>query len=428
MKPVSEIVALVCDHGRFVPVAQRLARDYRQVFYWSPADTDCPSITRGCIGDGFDNIQRVNSPFEVKEQCDLFVFADVGFSALQKELRSQGKPVWGGFDADKLETNRGLFLNTIKEIGFPTPHFEPVRGITRLREHLREQTDKYIKISRWRGDFETLHWRSWEEDEGLLDYYAFKFGPCKELIMFYVFDPIDTKIEDGVDTWCIDGKLPSICLHAMEAKDKALLGTMVPFKDIPEVVRGVTEEFAPVLAEYGYRQFFSTEVRITQQSQPFFIDPTLRAGSPPHQVQCELIGNYGEVIWHGANGECIDPEPTAEFGVQAIVNHAGEESAWDEVKIPDEIDPWFKCGFACKIDGKLCIPPGLGSHAMWLTATGDTIQKAIDNLKDHAAMLPDGMECRTDSIADLLKEIDTAEASGLAFTEQPVPEPAVVIQ
>lgn len=429
MKTIDKVVACVVDHGRFVHVAQRLARDFEKVYYFSPFERDCPTIREGLIGDGFDEITRCLDPLDIKQECDLFVFPDIGFAPLQNELISQGYPVWGPRKADELEFLRGKFLSVLQKLDMNIPPFEVVQGLTQLREHLKDKEDKYVKMSRWRGDWETLHWRSWDQDEGVLDYYAFKFGPAKDLPKFYVFDSIDTHIEDGIDTHCIDGKLPTVALHGMERKDKSYIGTMVNTEKVSEIVRSVSERFAPILSDYGYRSLFSIEVRITKDNEPYFIDPTLRAGSPPSQVEEELFGNYGEMVWRGAHGECVDPEPTANFGVQALVVSENEdEQCWEELTMPTELEQWLKVSFACKINGKVCVPPAQGKTVAWLTATGDTIKNAIDTIKDHSEKIPDGWTCDTSSLGTLLTEIEEAEKQGMPFTDQPVPKPEVVVQ
>lgn len=435
MKPVSDVVACVIDHGLFLPIAQTLAEQYKHVYWWSPWDTGFPKVAEGIVGDGFKNITRVTDIWRVKKKCDLFVCPDVGFGGLQQELVSQGFPVWGHHGADELETDRGLFLETLDELGMPTPKYEVIMGITNLKLHLKEETDKYIKVSKWRGDWETLHWRDWSHDESVLDGYAYRFGPAKELIKFYVFDSIDTDIEDGIDTYCIDGQWPETVMHGMECKDRSYLCSVQPMSDIDERVKVVNEKFGPVLASYGYRGFFSSEVRI-KDDESFFIDPTCRAASPPSQVMTELFANLGEIIWHGANGELVKPEMStivdsdepAQFGVQALIKSERDCDEWEVLDIPGEMRKWVKCGFACEIKGKLCIPPHpLGGMIGWLVAIGSTMSEAIDNLKKYQGELPDGLHCDVDSLANLLKEAETAKEEGIEFTEQQLPEPSEVI-
>ena len=383
------------------------------------------------IGDGFSDIERVSSEWKEKDSVDCWVFPDTGFSEIQQELLDQGKIVWGARGADVLETSRGKFLKALESTTLPVPPYQKVIGMEYLREYLRGREDQFIKISKFRGDWETLHFRNWRQDETELDARAVKLGPWKEVMPFYVFDQIETENEDGCDTYCIDGQFPSLIIHGVEAKDKAYLGTFQKFSDLPEEVRCVNDEFGPILAGYGYRSFFSSEVRITRDGKSFFIDPTLRAGSPPSQVMCEMIGNYADIIWRGAQGELVDPEPLHKFGVQAIVCVAGGRKDWKTIELPDDVQQWFKAGYCSQIDGRICFPPDPdepGGNIGWMVGVGDTVKGAIDHLKDNASKLPCGLTCEYSELADLLKQVDEAEKSGMEFTDQPIPQPEVVLQ
>lgn len=428
MKRVSDVIAVVIDHGVFVHVARRLAREFKKVYYWSPADRAFPVCRDRCIGDGYEEVERIDSIWPVLAECDLFIFPDIGHADLQDHLVDMGKAVWGARHGDILESSRGKFLETMATTSLPVPKYQVIRGITNLRLFLKEQEDRYIKVSKIRGDFETFHWRSWKEDEGTLDEHAVRLGPLRDHVTFYVFEPIDTEIEDGVDTYCIDGRWPETVVHGMENKDKSYLCTFQKFSDLPDEVRIVNEAFGPILEKYEYKSRFSTEVRITPEGESYFIDPTCRFGSPPSQVEMELVGNWGEIIWHGAHGELVEMEPLAKFGVQALVKV--DRSNWSVLDIPKEIDPWTKISFSCRVDESICVPPdpeGPGEIG-WLAAIGDTIEEAVATLRKHSEELPSGCECEFQSIAGLISEIHTAEEAGMTFTPEKVPEPAIVIE
>ena len=428
MKSVEDIVIACIDHGQFIPIARKLGEQVAKCYYWSPSEKSLRLVQEGIVGDGFEDIERVENIWDIKDRVDAFVFPDIGFAGLQKELIRQGYPVWGARDGDSLESNRGKFLKALKEMGLEVPPHKIIKGLTNLRLFLKDEEDKYIKISDWRGNFETFHWTNWDEGEGELDNYAVEFGATKELITFYVFDPIDTDIEDGMDTYFIKDSFPKIVLHGMEEKDRSYVGCMTAWDDVPEQVREVSEQFAPALAEYDYRGFFATEVRILPDKY-YFIDTTNRAPSPPHQLQTELWGNFADIIWQGANGICIDPEPTAKFGVQALLSCSRNSREWVSFKIPDKIKKNVKCGFCCEINGKLVFPPHqLETMCGYLVGTGDTIQEAITELQDAVKELPSGMKCEDKSIAELLKELQLAEDKGIEFTDQEIPEPATVIE
>lgn len=429
MKDVSEIEVTVLDKGLFLPVARRLARDVKRVNYWSPHERAFPTV-KDQIGDGFDDIFRLESEWDREEQTDLWVCPDIGLSGMQMKLVRDGRVVWGARRGDSLEVMRGKFLNVLEsQTDLPVPEYEVVTGITKLREYLKDEEDKWIKISKFRGDWETMHWRSWDEDETTLDRYAVKFGPYRDKVLFYVFNPIETQNEDGYDGYNIDGQWPSVCVHGMEAKDKAYIGTIQKFEDLPKELSKVNDAFGPILGGYNYRSFFSTEVRITEEGDSYFTDPTCRCGSPPSQVMTELFENYSEIVWQGANGTLIDPVPAAKFGIQGLLKVSGDRTNWTSMKLPDELDQWIKCGNCIKEGGKLWFTPDEENckDVGWVVAVGDTIEETIEALREHSEAIPDGASCEFSALADLLKQIKDAEKEGMEFTDQPVPEPSTII-
>lgn len=420
----------VVDHGLFLPLARRLARDSYRVTYYTPDESPFPTV-RDAIGDGFPEIERVSSIWYKKDRVDCYVFPDVGFADEQAELIQQGFPVWGAMDADKLETYKPRFITALASSGLPMPKFESFKGMTALKDYLKDKEDKYIKISRYRGDWETMHFINWAQCEGELDFRSVRLGPWKEQITFYVFDPIQTEIEDGCDSYCVDGQFPSLIIHGMESKDKAYLGAFQKMADLPEEVRCVNEAFAPILGSYDYRSFFSTEVRITPDGESYFIDPTCRAGSPPSQVMCEMIDNLGEIIVEGANGRLVEPVPYAKFGVQALVTMPNDKRAFRSLEISDEIDRWFKAGHCSKIGKATVFTPDPENHfdgVGWMVGVGDRIGEALRHLRHNIDLLPDGCCCEYEATADLLKEVIAAEEAGMKFTDQPVPDPATVLE
>lgn len=426
-KRIEDVVCCVVDSGLFPHIAQCLAQKVKHCFYCGPRDQFMPKLADAIVGDGFDNITRVREFWGIKEQCDLFVFTDIGLDGEQRELTNQGFRVWGHHGGDVLEWNKARFLSTLEDLGMPSPPHTRVRGMTALRDLLMDAEDKYVKISRYRGDWETFHWRNREMDEACLDAAAYRLGPAKELITFYVFDPIDTKIEDGVDAWCIDGEWPKTVLHAMERKDKSLIGAMQKFADVAEPVRQVNEKFGPVLAEFGYRGAFSSEVRLNDQA--FFIDPTCRFGSPPSQLQTALITNLPEVIYAGAQGVCLEPEAPEPFGAQVLITTDREKAEWAAMELPEELLEKVKASFSCQIDNLFCIAPNpLENWFGWLVATGKDIYEVIDRMKEYKEMLPDGFDCDITSLCDLLKELRDAEEKGVEITNQEIPEPETIIQ
>jgi len=427
MKPVTEVTFCVIDKGLFPHVARKLGEQSANCYYWTPWDSAFPKIENGLIGDGEERVQRVLDFWAIKHEVDAFVFPDVGFGGLQKELIAQGYPVWGHRGSDELELNRGLFLRTLAELKMDVPNYEVVRGLTNLRLFLADKEDKYIKVSRWRGNCETFHWKSPQQDEYTLDTLAYQLGPAKELIVFYVLDAIETDIEDGIDTYCIDGAYPSLVMHGLEHKDKSYLCSIQKFADIDERVRGVNETLAPVMAKYGHRGAFSTEVRI-KDDEAYFIDPTLRFGSPPSQVMVELFANFADIVWHGANGILIEPEPAATFGVQVAIKMDRTPEEWEAWALPEELEQWVKPSFSAQIDGMtVLLPSPIPSAGGWLVAIGDTIEETVETLREYRDLLPGGVDCDVTALAPALVEAEKAKDEGITFTDLELPGPEIVL-
>lgn len=415
----------VIDSGLFVHVAQCLAKAFGRVYYFSPCSDLMPKISRHIVGDGFENIERIDEPESVIGKADAWAFCDIGAGDFQKYLTSIGEHVFGHHGGDVLEYDKEVFYRTLAEVGLEVPPHEKVQGIDNLRALLRDAEDKYVKVSKYRGDLETMHFRSWTLDEGALDCLAYRLGPLKNKFTFFVLDAIPADVETGMDSWFIGG-WPKKVFHALEHKDKSLIGGMQDFAEVAEPVREINEAFAPVLSEYGYQGPFSTEVRIGEK--PYFTDATCRFASPVSQIQTALITNLPEVIWGGAHGELIEPEYDHAFGAQVLITSDREESEWLTFDMPDELRPHIKASFSCEIDGILTIAPNpLVNWAGWLVSTGPTIQVVVDTLKERKEMLPDGFECDLSSLVDLLRELEDAKEQGVEITKQEIPAPESVL-
>lgn len=429
MKEASQITACVLDHGLFLPAAHRLAEAYQRVLYWTPHEQGFPSVKRVILGDGFEDIEWCDEFWSLKHEIDLFVVFDIGLSALQLELESQGFPVWGPRWADSIELDREKFLRLLSEKHLDVPKHEVFEGLSALRDHLIDTEDRYIKISRYRGDMETFHWRSWSLDEVKLDELAMRFGPAKELIRFLVFEPIETDIEIGSDTYCVDGQWPSKMINGTEWKDQAYIGVVTDTVDMPEQALAVLEAFKPEFEKYRYRCEFSSEIRV-KGDQAYFTDPTTRGGLPSTGSQLKLWTNFPEIVWAGAHGVLIEPEPTADYSVELMLKTKAPKGAWSIVEMPDELKPWAMLANCCMIDGRYCFPPDENHEddIGWLVAIGDTPQEVIASIKEKVDLLPDGITTDVSPLADILREMENAEKEGVLMSDDKLPEPSTVIE
>jgi len=431
MKEISEVTACIVDHSLNVGLAIELAsrKAFKRVLYHNAAWIEAfPKLNKGCIGDGYDDVEVTDDYWAMKGEIDLFIFPDLYHAGEQLELEAQDFLVWGSRNGDKTEMYRQDFLKKLAQVGLEVPPHKIITGLTALREHLLDREDKYIKIDKWRGTIETTHWRSWAMDESLLDWWAVLFGPLKEMIDFIVCDAIETELEIGCDTFCIDGKYPDLMVEGVEYKDQCYFGTVKKRPEIPEQLNAVLEAFSDELARVHYRNLISSEVRI-KDDHFFFTDPTRRFPCPAGNSQLKLYRNLPEIIYHGAAGELVQPEMNGQFGAECVLVAKGPKKLWSEIQFPAELMDSVICAGSCYVGGKVCTPPddseddGVG----WLVNIGVSAKGTIEGILEKAKELPDGVTANTDDLVQVLKEIETAESEGVPFTDDPMPTPAEIV-
>jgi hypothetical protein len=428
MSELSSKTFMVFDHfGLFVGLAQRLAESGARVFYSTPIDRR-DSIYEAVIGDGFSDIKCVDEFWPYKDKVDCFVFPDIRHDGLQAELRKQGLPVWGSQAGMKLEQNRQFFLGKLKELGLDVPPFTEVTGLSKLAAFLKNKKDIWIKVSKWRGSWETFHWCSWDEDWSNLDLWAVKFGGLKEFIRFICFPKIETDLEIGADTYCVDGRWPSTMLHGIERKNKAYMSAVTKRDKMPKQLTEVMDAFSPFLKEVGYRNQWSMEDRVTD-SKNYFIDATTRGGLPSTPTFLSAK-NTPEVIYHGARGEFVEIDYGFKFSAECAVELEDASDNWGTIVLKPETRKHLFAQQCCECDGQLWFPPtgSVSGHIGWLFVTGDTPTEVAEKMNKLADDLPDGADAQVEALSDVIKEVESEMEQGIFFTDMEMPDPQVVLE
>lgn len=426
---------LVIDNGLFLPLAFRLAREAAHVMFYAPGESPFPKLADAVIGDGFSEIERVSNLFGVisLKQPDLVVVPDVGHKDLQLQLQRMGIPVWGSRSGDRLELHRQWLKKFQADAGMDVPPYHVIHGLAALWKFLepKENWDCYLKISRFRGDMETHHFISPKVDLVWFQQQAAKWGPLSDNIAFIVEKKIEAVAEIGFDGFCIDGKFPAVAVQGIEGKDKVYIGAVTKYEDLPEELTDVNAALSEFLRQSHYRNFFSTEVRVAEDGTAYLTDPTCRHASPAGECLDELITNWGDIMVAGAQGEMVEPEYVAKFAVQAMIDHPGDPMQWRTLEVPEEVRDWVKIYFCCQQDGVIAIPPFPWNHDSIgsVLGMGDTIQEAMDHLKENVeALSGQDLEIKTVALADVIADIEKAEEAGMEFTDQPVPPPESVLE
>lgn len=390
MKNLKDITVLFWDEGLFSDLAVRMARDVKKVYYYVPNMDLLPTVDNTMIGSGLEGVEVTSSPWSLLHKIDLCVFPYTGFGDIQNYIRDQGIPVWGTGSGEELELDRELCKEVLDEIGLPVGPYQVVKGISKLRKVLKEKKDQYVKISRFRGMGESFFSKDYKSIEPKLDRLEFKLGPLKETQNFDVEQSLPDKIEVGSDMYSVDGELPSRALFGVEVKDAAYVGMIKDRKDFPKPLQVVDDALAPIMKDYGYRMFYSTECRIGKDQKPYMIDFTARCAFPPWQLYCEMYKNISEIIWKGANGELIDPEPLAKYGALVMLkSHWAADENWTPIDIPDDIRQFVKITAGCKIGNQYySVPIWQGLEEVGaVIGMGDSMESAIKQCKDRASQI-----------------------------------------
>ena len=428
MKPINDVTFLVVDCGLFLPLALRLAEQAKRVIWHNPDRRGFPSLRQACIGDGFEQLESTLDYWPLLPDVDCVVFPDIGNPGLQSHLEQMGMPVWGSRFGERLETGREYFLKRLGDLGLDVPKHEVIIGLDALRDHLREVEDVYIKVSRWRGDFETTHWRNWAMDSGWLDMEAVNFGPLKNSIHFLVFETIDTNLEIGGDTFCVDGQWPDLMLNGIEGKDKTFMAAVTKRGEMPEQIQEIMAALSPEFSHARYRNQFSMEVRVVDDAS-YFIDPTCRGGMPSSASQYRLWENFPEIVWAGANGELVEPEPRHMFSIECQLTAKCEKDTWITVELDPQLIEHCALSYCGFIDGCYVFPPDEIHHGElgWFVVTGNDPSELLQEAKDLADLLPDQLNADVESLSHVISEVADMQREGIPFTRKEMPEPSEVL-
>ncbi len=417
VKQARDVTALIWDNGLFCELAVKLAQTYRKVFYFCPWQSAFPKLNNAWIGRGLEGIEVIDSPWGPQfDEIDLFIFPDVYFGNEQVYLESIGKKVWGGRMGEEMELCRECIKKWMASQGYPVGKYAVVKGMKALREYLKTHKDQWVKVNKWRGTFETFESKDYKSVEPKLDEVEYNLGAFKEVIYFVVEENLPNKAEIGTDAWSIDGKQPTSLLAGIEIKDLSFVGIFTEYASLPKPLTQFNELSAPLLKKFGYRGFFSTECRIGRDHKPYMIDFCARLGSPPNELSQEFYLNLADIIWQGANGVMVEPEPVAKYGAEVLIHSPWADKGWQPVDFPDEIRRFVKLRNCTRINGRYyVIPQAVGLPEIGaVTGWGNTMSEAKKDCKEHAAQVTGYyIDVPVESLDKAEEEIEHANEYGL---------------
>ena len=419
MDDLTKKKVLVVDNGLFPSMALRLAENFGKVYYYTPQGGQFPDINQCKLGEGLPDVERVDSLFfDGWDDVDLFVFCDIGFGYEQEHLVKLGKRVWGSRKGEDLELYRVETKKLMKKLGLPVNDYHVIKGMDKLREFIKKNPGWFIKVDRFRGNFETFCAEDYDLVKAHLDDIQKSVGEWASVLDFIAEEAIPDAVEVGTDGFTIDGQYPEKCLTGIEDKDSGYCGIFAPYAKLPEPLTRFNTRMAPVFEEFQYRGFFSTEVRIDKSLTPYMIDLTNRLPSPPSELYLRMYKNIHDIIWYGAAGEMVTPESDFKFGCEIILKSQDAETNWQAVKFPPSSLPYLAFHNAVRINGIWQIPPqpvGLPEIGAAI-GLGQTLDEAVEHAKEIAdSVKAHGLQAASGATDRIKQKIEELEEMGLNF-------------
>lgn len=402
-------ICLCWDSGLFVSFALHLSKYFKKVYYHSDVHYGpFPKSSEIKIGMGLaENMERTDDPWgDVLLKYDkadlLIVFPDVYQpGGMMEAFRKQGYRVWGTAGATELELDRLFAKKLFKQIGINVGPYAEVKGLSALIEDIKEGEDMYVKAryGNIRGNFETFRTRNWDFISGRINREIRQaLGESAESTEFLVEMPLEDCVELGGDFYTIDGQYPKRGCVGIERKAEAYVGRMMEWEDMPEQITGQLEKLAPYFKKTQNRNLFALESRIDKNGKAWAIDPCCRFSRPCSEVLQILYGNWPDILWQGAEGVCVDPEPTGKYAAQVMVYSTKAEKSGATITgkhgkpLPKDAMDWLKLVNHAIVDGKHEVLPGLSGIGA-ICAVGDTEAEAVKLCQERCELIDgDGVD------------------------------------
>lgn len=339
---LSTKTALVYDYGMYVELARRLAKDFKKVYYYSEWKNCYPTSKPAMVGYGIEeetpNFEKILDFYKYVDKSDIVIFPDIYNGDLQLYLENKGKTIWGSRRGEDMEMMRYGMYDWLNRHDVTTHEYERIKGIPDLRDYLEKNEYQHVKVSRYRGDMETFYSENYNLIEPKIDEIENNLGPQKYIQEFIVEENLPDCVEMGYDGYNINGDFPSKTIFGLELKDAFYVGEFRNQNDLPKPVLDINNDLKPLLKEYSYKGFFSTEIRVGSNNIPYLIDSTCRCGNPPSDVYMEMFENISEIIYYGANDILIDPISNKKFGMELMIKSKWAENHWQ----PIQFDPEYR--------------------------------------------------------------------------------------
>ena len=324
--------------GMYLPLALELSKYFAKTYYHTAYQSPFPYCAPDAVGTGYEQIEVIRNFWDKLDGIDLVIFPDIYYEDWGYILRKMGKLVWGGNQSEDIESNRNLFYDLLERLNMNNGDYKVIKGIQPLKQYLKNKTNLFVKVSYYRGQFETFHFISQAHNGVQLDEIEYNLGPLGDTIEFIVQSPIKSDSELGFDGYAVNGYTPKNFIQGIEIKNAGYLGKADNITSAPKPITEINTKFQPALTSYKHTGFYSTEVRYNSKTnESYYIDPCMRAGSPPSNVYLAMIDNWDEILVEGAKGHLVEPTFRAKYGCEIILKSSYVNNNY----LPVSFDPAF---------------------------------------------------------------------------------------
>ena len=374
--------ALILDNYLFCELAIKLSESFGKVMYFAESLHDpFPDEKKGKVGSGFPGVERVLDWESHVSESDIIIAPDINWGPAQIMLQGMGKRVFGSRNADQLENYRDKTKELMEAMGLAVGKWRMITGLPDLRKYLKSVDDKYIKINLWRGNGESKKSIDYRIIETLLDRWEFELGPLKYTEKFIIEDELPDMMEIGTDRWNADGQFPDSFLAGVENKGTSYFGVIKKKSEFPKELTSFGDAIAPVLKDFGYRGFYSEEIRVGKERIPHMNDLCCRAPSPPSDMYMELYLNLADIIWNCAEGKIVEPIYKHKYGVQAHIFADWAENNAQCLEFPEKYRKNIKMRYAMKSKEGYYILPFKGNTRLCaIVNAGDSFEECTEGI------------------------------------------------
>jgi len=372
---------LVVDTNLGLEYARRFGVDGYTTYYSVVHASPYPRLADEICGYGFNEIIKIYDWGEgLDAGAGTVVFIDSGFGAIADYLRSKGYYVFGSDSTTELlELDRIYVRNVLKKLGINVPPADIIKGVDKVIEYmdiLREK--RFIKISKFRGDFETMGTDNAKDLEVRLRKGGYQI--IGKDVWFVLEKPMNEgAVEVGVDAFFNGSEFMDIVFETIEVSGA---GNLTKAQEYTESIwYEVLEKISPFLAKHGYHGLFCME-GFFDGNTIYVTDVTPRHPFPCGYAYPKWVGNLSELYIAMASGDELKPIVPTTYSAQIGV-YTDNPNDWGAIHYDDYDFKWITYRRVIHADGEIWFVPGdylvataVSAADKWRTAITEAINRA----------------------------------------------------